>query len=760
MTNERMFRKAIEEGNLEVIKKLIGERVIDPNQFPLDQHRSAIDIAVLHGHVDVVDYLFTQSSKATLANRKSFLYSICCADSLKRPALLEWLKNRYQLLAEFIGTSHLNAVLGESFDATDKTLHGGLSVMHYAALVANKNLVFSDCLALLNQPIETGYFQGVTLARLLVRNEQWRLLKDLAEKTTIPIDLNVVPTHEGHPGRNTSVAWMLAIKGQWDLFKDIAAKTTVSIDLNTAPTHEGNPSRNTSLAWKLAYNEQWDLLRDLAARTTIPVDLNAAPIHEGHLGRNTSVAWILAAKAQWDLLRDLAVKAAIPVDLNVAPPHEECTHRNISVAWILAVNGHWDLLKDLAAKAAIPIDLNVAPAHEGHSHRNMSLAWILAVNGHWDLLKDWAAKTTIPIDLNAAFTHEGYTHRNISLAWLLADHKQWDLFKDLAAKTVISIDLNAAPTHEEHVHRNISLAWLLASNGQWALFKDLVAQTTRPINLSVGLIGQNGDMNTLNELLIANKQWDLLDKIIKTHIYDQGVNQVFEKLHMYEHQINELLSGDEIAIEAIVDVVTHFFTALNQITPQTGDSCYQEAQAIKGHVILMFLDKGSQICTLICEQFPDQVNKKDFTVVNDTNTLLAEAISDFTSGADSGLVRLLTKDHLDKKEILQIRNNELQCKYDELQRRCEALEQQLNIQQHNQQTFDEGMTCAQKKSSSQCLNRMSFSESGREQFFQRESTPASGSKKRSASIDEDSLYEESHENSEPSLKYIKMTGLT
>lgn len=98
MTNEVMFRKAIEEGNLAVIKKLIGERVIDPNQLPLDQHRSAIDIAVLHGHVDVVDYLFTQSSsKATLVNRKSFLYSICCADSLKRPALLEWLKNRYQL---------------------------------------------------------------------------------------------------------------------------------------------------------------------------------------------------------------------------------------------------------------------------------------------------------------------------------------------------------------------------------------------------------------------------------------------------------------------------------------------------------------------------------------------------------------------------------------------------------------------------------------------------------------------------------------
>lgn len=109
----------------------------------------------------------------------------------------------------------------------------------------------------------------------------------------------------------------------------------------------------------------------------------------------------------------------------------------------------------------------------------------------------------------------------------------------------------------------------------------------------------------------------------------------------------------------------------------------------------MFLDKGSQICTLICEQFPDQVNKKDFIVVNNENTLLAEAISDFTSGADSGLVRLLTKEHLDKKETLQIRNeellhrnNELQCKYDELQCRYEALEQQLNIQQHNQQIID------------------------------------------------------------------------
>jgi hypothetical protein len=350
----------------------------------------------------------------------------------------------------------------------------------------------------------------------------------------------------------------------------------------------------------------------------------------------------------------------------------------------------------------------------------------------------------------------------MSLALLLADHGQWDLLKDLAAKTAIPIDLNVAPTDEGDANRNISLAWLLADDGQWDLLKDLVAQTTRSINLSAGPIGQNGDMNTLNELLIANKQWDLLEQVVKTHIYDEGVNQVFEMLHKYEHQINDLLSGDEIAVEVIVDVVTHFFTTLNQITPQTGDSCYNEAQAIKGRVLLIFLDKGAQICTLICEQFPDEVNRKDFTVVNDEDTLLAEAISDFTSGAESGLVRLLTKDHLKEKETLQSLNeelqhskDELQCKYDELQRRCETLEQQLNIQPHSQQTCNEDMIYAEQESSHSSLNRMFFSEPRREQFFQGEGILTSGEKKRKASTGGDSLYEEYNENNEPSPKHKK-----
>jgi len=643
MPNIDELHAAAETADLATIQRLVEQEAVDLNALHSVHQTRAIDFAAQAGHLEIVEYLYTQGASLdavyTGANN-SLLYWICrCENATRRLALLNWLRadDRYLQLNDGITLAHLAAAAGEAFENT-ADLHDNLCPVYYAVMVNNPHLTVELLLPHLNSVVQAGHNRGLTLAWHLAYFTHWQLLQACLARSAELIDLSASPLQDNHSEKGTTLAWLLAGSDQWQLLETCIRNSVEPIHLNAAPLHDNHSEKGTTLAWLLAYYDQWQLLETCIRNSVEPIDLNAAPLADNHPGKGITLAWLLADKYQWEFLETFIKNSVEPIHLNAAPLHENHIDKGITLGLLLTYSEQFDLLEMCIENSFEPINLNATPLHEDNTLRGMTIAWKLVSVGMPQLLQTYIAESAGPIDLNAAPVDDKDPDKGFTLAWQLAANKEWELLQTCATNSIKPTDLNATPLGEDSDYEGITLVSWLVTKKQWDLIKIFLKKycECEPDTFHIRF-----------------------EEIINKHPEQQKLIELIQLVAIeYKYRLlMGMLNQNHISLADTQTEIASLMTEIKQLTEDSG--YYPAAQSIKGHLLLTLAAQAAlaaSVVTINIVRNEIAAATKMHPLTSAENQLKLLAINALINAKENILVTQLMAEIFAKSEALELQN--------------------------------------------------------------------------------------------------------
>ncbi|MDR3504578.1 MAG: hypothetical protein P4L79_18580 [Legionella sp.] len=422
---------------------------------------------------------------------------------------------------------------------------------------------------------------------------------------------------------------LLALRDNFEYLAQMINKVHAPIDPNISCTM----TEGASLAALILDAEEWDLFSALSS-SEIPINLNKQ-------SRGWSIALSLAYQEVFEELEKISNHPQFSgVNLNQFsenPDDDAVEYYGKSVAWWLAYVRQWDLLRRLIQHPGTPpLNIGSAPLNSDGFDFNMSIAWQMVQDEQWDFLQN----SKESFDLNNAPLNPDHSNYNQTIAWSLIQQEKGLLAAELAERFNINIDLNMFPSNQRNPHYQTSGAWLLANSGQWEAFRRIldaspqfIPITSRPSPTAPSLLN----------LLMDNNQYALIQQIVDIYL-------------MHDVQtIDKLTSGVPVDYNKLQKYLSMFFGRINLINIESyGLNCYQKAQSVKAHALMIMHDKKLE--DWLCDNFSADVPQYKFFDLTNTERVLVARSEALGFAADGELIGHLCADNYkeQKKHITQL----------------------------------------------------------------------------------------------------------